>query len=94
MGRPALAGSSRTIGAAYKRATPFRQCGGAADLGFVETEYFSRIIQWVRCISYVKKASAFGRTVGDPACPLTYVKGASGTGVFAFGSFGRYQTLI
>src|ERR1700743_1218771 len=81
IGRPALAGSSRTIGAAYKGATPFRQCAKVVDLGFFETEYFSRIIQSARCISRVNKAPAVGRAAGNPARPLTYVKDPDGTGI-------------
>src|ERR1700761_8730900 len=50
-GRPAWAGSSRTIGAAYKGGTPFRQCGAAAEKGFFGTADLTRIFQWLRCIT-------------------------------------------
>src|SRR5579871_4859218 len=39
-----LTGSSRPIGAAYKRATPFRQCGEGGGERFWEPLDFARII--------------------------------------------------
>src|SRR5581483_7814312 len=45
------AGSSRTIGAAYKGGPPCRQCGGRGGQAFFETAHLARIIQWLRCIT-------------------------------------------
>src|SRR5579864_1836052 len=58
----ALAGSLRTIGAAYTGGARFRQCGGAYRVSYVksspacgpaffETAHSARIIQYWRCIT-------------------------------------------
>src|SRR5271167_2367663 len=53
-GRPGRTGSSRTIGAAYTGATPFRQCGRVAESRFFQTSHLARIIQFSRCITLHK----------------------------------------
>ena len=72
MGRPARAGSSRTIGAAYKGGPPFRQCRGAAEPGFFATTYLARIIQWLRCITS-GEVRALGPAAGGTAGPTASV---------------------
>src|SRR6202047_4658182 len=59
--RPGHTGPSRTVGAAYTGATPFRQCCRVVQLRFFETAQLARIIQYSRCFTCEDEGASPGR---------------------------------
>src|ERR1700720_4657195 len=77
-GRPAPAGSSRAVAAAYKGGAPFRQCGEAVELRFFETAHLARIIQHLRCITEGRSRSSRARPSVERGMRLNLMAFGSG----------------